>query len=197
MSRGLDTREKIISKSAELFNVHGYHGCSLSDIMEATNLKKGGIYNHFKNKDEIALAAFDYSFKKVLRQFRKRLDHDKTPTEKLNSIIEVYAKLASIPGMEGGCPIFNTAVDAANSHPLLKQKANEAINSLKKYIEIKVQEGIASGEFRKDADQNDIATLMIITLEGAIIMSRVNDKSCIDVAVKSLKRYLKERIYKK
>ena len=196
MTRGLDTRDKIISKSAELFNIHGFHGCSLSDIMKATNLKKGGIYNHFKNKDEIALEAFDYSFKKLLKQFRKRLDYDKSPTEKLNSVIEVYTELASIPGMEGGCPIFNTAVDASNTHPLLKQKAKEAINSLKQYIEIKIQQGIATGEFREDADQHDLATLIIITIEGAIIMSRVNDKSCIDVAVKALKSYLKERIYK-
>ncbi len=196
MSKGLDTREKIISKSAELFNVHGYHGCSLSDIMKATNLKKGGIYNHFKNKDEIALEAFDYSFKKIQREFRKRLDLDKTPTEKLNSIIEVYAQLASVPGMEGGCPIFNTAVDASNSHPMLKQKANDAINSLKKYIDIKIKEGIASGEFKEDADQTDIASLIIMTLEGALIMSRVYDHCSIEVAVKSLKDYLKDRIYK-
>ena len=195
MTKGLDTREKIISKSAELFNVHGYHGCSLSDIMEATNLKKGGIYNHFRNKDEIAVEAFNYSFQKILRQFRKRLDYDTTPTAKLNSIIEVYAELASIPGMKGGCPIFNTVVDASNTHPLLKQKARDAINSLKKYIEIKIREGIASGEFRKDADRNDLATLLIITMEGAIIMSRVDGQSCIDVAVKSLKMYLKEKIY--
>ncbi|MDN5211533.1 TetR/AcrR family transcriptional regulator [Fulvivirgaceae bacterium BMA12] len=196
MSKGIDTREKIISKSAELFNVLGYHGCSLSDIMKATNLKKGGIYNHFKNKDEIALEAFDYSFKRIQREFRKRLDLDKTPTEKLNSIIEVYAQLASVPGMEGGCPIFNTAVDASNSHPLLKQKANDAINSLKKYIDIKIKEGIASGEFRENADQTDIASLIIMTLEGALIMSRVYDHCSIDVAVKSLKDYLKDRIYK-
>lgn len=197
MSRGVNTREMIISKSAELFNVRGYHGCSLNDIMEATNLKKGGIYNHFRNKDEIALEAFDYSFKLVLRQFRKRLDFDKTPTAKLNSIIEVYTNLGKMPGIKGGCPIFNTAVDASNTHPLLKQKAKNAINALKQYINIKVEEGITSGEFRADANKSGLASLIIMTLEGAIIMSRVNnDNSYIDVAVNSLKTLLKERIYK-
>jgi TetR/AcrR family transcriptional repressor of nem operon len=30
----------------------------MADLMAATGLKKGGIYNHFRNKDDIALAAF-------------------------------------------------------------------------------------------------------------------------------------------
>ncbi len=198
MPRGIDTKEKIIIKSAELFNELGYHGCSLSDIMKATNLKKGGIYNHFKNKDEIALEAFDYSFKRIFRAFRKRLDLDKTPTQKINSIIEVYAGLGMMPGMEAGCPIFNTAVDASNSHPLLKQKAKNAISSFKDYVNIKLEEGIAIGEFNEEATQLGIAELIIMTLEGAIIMSKVtNDNECINVAVSNLKELMREKVYKK
>ena len=49
MNKGEETRSLIIEKSAELFNTLGYNGCSLNEIMEATQLKKGGIYNHFKN----------------------------------------------------------------------------------------------------------------------------------------------------
>jgi len=71
MSR--DTRHKIIEESARLFNMRGYHGCSLQDIMDATNLKKGGIYNYFSTKDEIAYAAFDYSFNLVLARFTEAL----------------------------------------------------------------------------------------------------------------------------
>ena len=65
MNKGQSTREMIIEKSAELFNTRGYAGCSLSDIMAATGLKKGGIYNHFRNKDEISLEAFKFSFAQV------------------------------------------------------------------------------------------------------------------------------------
>ena len=73
MNKGLETRELIIERSAELFNTLGYNGCSLNEIMDATHLKKGGIYNHFKNKDEIALAAFEYSYTKVLKRFKTYL----------------------------------------------------------------------------------------------------------------------------
>ena len=42
MNKGINTKEKIVEKSAELFSKYGYNGCSLSDIMNETNLKKGG-----------------------------------------------------------------------------------------------------------------------------------------------------------
>ncbi|MEO1055058.1 MAG: TetR/AcrR family transcriptional regulator [Bacteroidota bacterium] len=193
--KGELTKEKIIERSAELFNIYGYHGCSLSDIMKATKLKKGGIYNHFKNKDEIALEAFDYSYQAVIKRFRSRLDHDKTVTEKLNSIIEVFASFAPEPVVKGGCPIFNTAVDSSNSHPALREKAKQGINNLRKYIEIKIEEGKANGEVRQDVVANELSTLLIITLEGAIIMSRVNGNNIhADIAVKHLKGYLEEKV---
>ncbi|MBL6447198.1 DUF559 domain-containing protein [Fulvivirga sp. 29W222] len=192
----LSTRERIIQQSAELFNTYGYHGCSLSHIMEATQLKKGGIYNHFKNKDEIAVEAFSYNYNRVLKRFRERLDRDETSFEKLNSVIDVFVSLIEDPMVKGGgCPIFNTAMDSTNTHPELKEKAREGIKGLTKYVEIKLKEGIDAGEFRLDTDVKVTSTLLIATLEGAIIMSRVNDNyGCIELASSYLKNYIKEKI---
>ncbi len=173
--KGQSTREYIIEKAAALFNTHGYNGCSLNDIMDATGLKKGGIYNHFKNKDAIALEAFEYSFKKIFEKFRNKLDNSKGAKEKLFSIIDTYMELFHDPIMEGGCPIFNTAVDANNTHPELRKKAQQAINSLKKYIEIKINQGMSSKEFKPNCNPDEISSMFIINMEGAIIYSLVND----------------------
>lgn len=196
MAKGLDTRAMIIEQSAELFNIYGYHGCALSDIMKATNLKKGGIYNHFQNKDEIALAAFDHSFSKVLARFRERLDKDNNSTEKLHSIIATFRDFVTDPVVKGGCPIVNTAIDSTDSHPELKQRAKQAVQTLEKYITIKIEEGKASGEFKSMADSATIATFMIMSLEGAVMMSRVNgDLKYITFASQQVKSYLQEHLF--
>ena len=64
MSKAQQTKARIVRQAAELFNQKGYAGSSIADVMQATGLKKGGIYNHFKSKDELALAAFDYADRK-------------------------------------------------------------------------------------------------------------------------------------
>jgi TetR/AcrR family transcriptional regulator, transcriptional repressor for nem operon len=183
---GIDTRNKIIEASARLFNMRGYHGCSLQDIMDATKLKKGGIYNYFNNKDEIAFAAFDYSFNEVLSRFKTALARASTSREKLYAILEVFGSFYKDPVSEGGCPVFNTAVDS---------KAREAINTLKRYIEIKIDEGKESGEFKPEVKSEELSSLIILTTEGALIMSRVNnDPAPVATAIKHLKNTINNSI---
>ena len=69
MSKAQETRENLIRKAAPIFNRQGFLGTSISDIMKATGLKKGGIYNHFKNKDELAIAAFDFYIKLIQEHY--------------------------------------------------------------------------------------------------------------------------------
>jgi len=191
----ISTREFIISEAAELFNLYGYNGCSMSHIMEATGLKKGGIYNHFKSKDQIAMEAYSYSYGLVIKRFRQNLDVVVSAIDKLHAIIDTYAGLMDVPTMRGGCPIFNTAVDAVDLHPSLAAKAKEGIMRLQRYIEIKIEQGISNGEFKTSCVPSEIASMMIIHLEGAIIMSRVSgDQQHMQNATKFLKQYIKTEI---
>ena len=194
----ISTRDRIIQQSAALFNTYGYHGCSLSHIMEATQLKKGGIYNHFKNKDEIAIEAFNYNYQRVLDRFQQVLSKAESPTEKLFSLIDVFVSFIDDPIVQGGgCPIFNTAMDSTNTHPELKEKAKNGIKGLKRYVEIKLSEGISADEFKADINVKQTATMLISTLEGAIIMSRVEDNSnCLDFAVAYIKGHFNNNILK-
>src|ERR1700720_218337 len=66
VTKGEQTRRDIVQKSAPLFNQKGYEGTSLSDLMEATGLQKGGIYRHFSSKEELATESFDYSWGKAV-----------------------------------------------------------------------------------------------------------------------------------
>ena len=195
MQKGNNTKEHIVRQSARLFNMRGYHGCSLQDIMNATSLKKGGVYNHFKNKDEIAFAAFDYNFNKIITRFKDALEKCTSSKQKLFTLIDVFATFYADPVAEGGCPMFNTAVDSTGTHPDLTLKAREAINTLKRYIEIKIDEGKETGEFQVHIKSEELSTLIILTLEGALIMSRVNnDQGPIDAAVKHLRTVIESSL---
>jgi TetR/AcrR family transcriptional repressor of nem operon len=65
MSKAERTKQFIVEKTAPIFNTKGYAGTSLNDMINATGLTKGSIYGNFVNKDDVALAAFDYNLKKV------------------------------------------------------------------------------------------------------------------------------------
>jgi TetR/AcrR family transcriptional regulator, transcriptional repressor for nem operon len=61
--KGEETRHRIVAEAAAMFNKNGFEGSSLSELMKATGLEKGGIYRHFSSKEELAAEAFEYAWK--------------------------------------------------------------------------------------------------------------------------------------
>ena len=64
-TKGLQTRQRIVELAAPVFNRQGYVGASMRDLIGATGLEKGGIYNHFGSKEQLALEAYDYAMSRV------------------------------------------------------------------------------------------------------------------------------------
>ncbi len=98
MTKGEQTRKKIVEAAAPIFNQRGYEGSSLNDLMEATGLKKGGIYRHFSSKEELAAEAFDYTWEAA---WNARLLH---VDEKTNGIDKAQAAHREFRGSSvAGC----------------------------------------------------------------------------------------------
>ena len=47
------TLEKIVETAAQLFVEKGYEQTSIQDILDVSGLSKGGLYHHFKSKEQI------------------------------------------------------------------------------------------------------------------------------------------------
>ena len=68
LKKGEVTRLAVEDAALELFMEQGYHATSMRQIADKSGLALGGIYNHFKSKDEIfeALIVDKHPYKKVL-----------------------------------------------------------------------------------------------------------------------------------
>jgi len=173
MSKGARTREQIVERAAALFNQHGYHGASISDVMAATGLEKGGIYRHFASKEELALAAFAYATDKMKERFSVALAGKEGALDRLRAIIGVYARIPTDPPVPGGCPILNAAVEADDDNPELKAEAQRVLNGLKQSLRSIVRTGQERGELRSDLDVEAFTHVFIAQLEGAIMLAKL------------------------
>ena len=127
-TKGDRTRAFIVEQAAEAYNVHGYAGLSISDVLARTSLEKGGLYNHFKSKDDLALAAFDHLAAKVRAHMTTAMDAaGPSAAGRLQAMATVYYDIADRPLLRGGCPILNTATEADDTHPALRERARAAM----------------------------------------------------------------------
>ncbi len=176
MTKAEKTRQFIIEQTAPIFNKKGFAGTSLNDMTAATGLTKGSIYGNFGGKDEVALAVFDYNLKKVTQIFESELGKQKSVKEKLLTYTDVYANFQNFPFPSGGCPMQNTAIEADDTHPALKKKAQTAILNWKKLITNLIQQGIDNNEISVDVDPEQFALTMIATIEGMTMISNLTRK---------------------
>src|SRR5689334_3337414 len=177
MNKAEKTRQFIVERTAPIFNKKGYAGTSISDMTEATGLTKGSIYGNFANKDEVALAAFDFNFQAVTSFIKARILSTDNAIERLLVYPDTYRNFLKIPFLQSGCPILNTATEADDTHPQLKEKAADALRYWKTSLENQIKRGIARKEIKPHTDPASIAVVIMSMIEGAIMQAKVTGRN--------------------
>ena len=171
MKKGERTRERIIRQAAPLFNQRGYEGSSMLEIMAATELEKGGIYRHFSSKEELAAQAFDYAWAEAVKARRHDLDGVENSVDKVKRYIANFVeRRGSVPG---GCPLMNTATDSDDGNAVLRARARKALLAWQNFLEAIIAEGIRKSEIRANVEKTRVTNVIIASLEGATMMSRL------------------------
>ncbi|MBA4241415.1 MAG: TetR/AcrR family transcriptional regulator [Sphingobacteriaceae bacterium] len=176
LSKAERTRQFIIEKTAPIFNSKGYSGTSLNDIIDATGLTKGAIYGNFDNKDEVALAAFEYNFGNITNYIAIRIRERESAIQKLLVYPETHRQILKLPFLKGGCPVLNTSVDADDTHPMLKEKAINALNLWRSSVVRIINTGIQTKEIKKNTNATEFAAILVSITEGAVMQAKVSGK---------------------
>ncbi|MEJ1239998.1 TetR/AcrR family transcriptional regulator [Chryseolinea sp. T2] len=168
------TRETILKKSGILFNTRGYKSTSISDITEATGYTKGAIYRHFESKVDLEVATLAHLSSLMLDKLRTCIKTETTAPAKLRAMFHFFESYITKPPLKGGCPLLNAAIEADDSHPALRRAALRILREMRDSIVRVLENGIRYNQLRTDIDVSEFATLMIASLEGAIMMSKLS-----------------------
>jgi TetR/AcrR family transcriptional regulator, transcriptional repressor for nem operon len=191
MNKGERTRQQVIEKAAGLFNQRGYEATSISDVMSATGLQKGGVYRHFESKEELTLAAFDFAVGLMRERFVQALANVSDPKARLRAIVGVYERIPIDPPVPGGCPVLNASIEADDANPALRKRAQLVMDDLRRVIKRAVREGQRGGALRPEITPDSVAVVFMCMLEGAVMMSKLyGNQAPMRQAVRHLHEYI-------
>jgi TetR/AcrR family transcriptional repressor of nem operon len=168
------TKGAILHHAGGLFNLQGYKATSISDITVATGYTKGAIYRHFKNKEKLEEQSLVYLMGVMFEKLRVQIKEKQTASDKLKAIIYFFESYVTKPPIKGGCPLLNVAIEADDNSPHLRKRAHAILDVLKESIIVILDNGIKFEQIRKDIDKEYYATVIIASLEGAIMMSKLS-----------------------
>jgi AcrR family transcriptional regulator len=145
--KALETREKLLKTSLELFNKHGYEHVSVEQITKACNVSKGTFYTHFPSKYDVILEKFE-ELDSFYSTVEKNIDQTLAASDKILALYkEQMLYLTNVVGKDLLRTVYSAAMtnQVEQNHYLIspQRKIFQIINT---YID----EGVQQGEFVYD-----------------------------------------------
>jgi TetR/AcrR family transcriptional repressor of nem operon len=167
-SKGELTRQNIIEKSMDLFSVKGFFHTSIADIVQATGLTKGGVYGHFRNKEEIWYAVYDECVRIWKSVVFDGVAAISDPLERIDRVMENSLKNYLGGGVfEGGCFLLNSLVDLTGVAPTMSHHVLTGFTGFAGLLRRWLEEAAQQGMIRDEVNLNEVADFMVIAVNGA------------------------------
>jgi AcrR family transcriptional regulator len=185
------TRDKILKKAGILFNTQGYKATSISNITDRTGLTKGAIYKHFKDKEDLERETLAHLSEHMFEKVRDRVKKENTAGKKLRAIFHFFESYISNPPIKGGCPLLNAAIESDDTNPVLRREAMKILTVLRESVITILENGILHKQIKAGIDKEFFATIMIASLEGAIMMGKLRGN---DDDIKRVVNHLEKQV---
>ncbi|THF66535.1 TetR/AcrR family transcriptional regulator [Pseudothauera nasutitermitis] len=155
-------RREAILKAAQLcFARRGYTETSVSDIADAAQLTKGGVYFHFASKEEIRLALIREFTSQTLSAIDNIVDGDAGATQNLRKTLALLLERMS---REDG--LLLSVIEAVARHHSGIDEIRAYYQALSTKIIHLILDGRASGEFHGEIDAEMVAEALLSMLSG-------------------------------
>ena len=172
-------REKLASSAVDTLHANGFNGCSIQDITDAAGVPKGSFFNHFENKEDLAID----SLRRYLEGTRSDIlfDESKPPLDRLRSHFTFLADRLVGCGFERGCLLGLFATEMAHEYPRMREELRSVFETWCAAVESVLREAQAAGEIDPRHDPSQLARFVVNAWEGATIQLKITrDRGPID-----------------
>ncbi|HEX6703314.1 MAG TPA: TetR/AcrR family transcriptional regulator [Albitalea sp.] len=174
-TKGERTRADIVQRSAELMNRQGFLAVPLSAVIAATGIQKGGLYRHFESREALAYAALDHAVGQVRDRLLEAIRGPANACDRLLAMLDAYGDAPQELPLPGGCPIMNSAIEADHAHAGLRARAQSAMSAWHTLLVRIVEAGLRAGEIRAGTEPQQLASVLIAGIEGAVMLAQLHD----------------------
>jgi len=193
-TKGIQTRRKIITESLQLFSVKGYYNTSVSDILAAADLTKGGLYGHFPSKEAIWHAVYEEAVGIWKGIVFKGIRSNSDPLRRIEKFIENdMLDYLGADVFEGGCFFLNMLVELSGQSASMSKQILRGFVRLSGLLRSWLEQADQKGMLQANLDLKEVSNFIIISLNGAAALYiSSKDRNILDQTVQQLKFYIKQ-----
>jgi AcrR family transcriptional regulator len=174
--RGAETRLRIIQAAADLFHKQGVRATSPDEIIEASRTGKGQFYHYFKSKEglihEVLLTHLE-----AIKSGTAPLQYEISSWKDLEKWFLAQLELQKRFDMTRGCPFGTIGNEVTGNDELIRQDLSLIFEIIKNKLAAFFVQEKSRGRLRRAADPDRMADFCIATIQGGMLLGKINRNS--------------------
>ena len=167
--KGARTRARIVEEAAALIHERGVAGTTLEDVKVAAEVSGSQMYHYFPDKNELVQAVIDYQADTIVNRQRHALSSANGVEAWRNMVITAAKRTKA----KGGCQLGSLVGQLAESDPEARALIAAGFDQWAAAISDGLRSLHADGKLPSDIDPDDLATTLLATLQGGLLLAQV------------------------
>src|SRR5271154_873071 len=167
--KGARTRARIVEKAAALIHERGVAGTTLDDVKVAAEVSGSQMTHYFADKNELVQAVIDYQADTIVNRQRHALGGGNGVEVWRNMVITAARRTQA----KGGCQLGSLGGQLAESDPEARALIAAGFGQWAASIGDGLRSLHAEGKLPSDIDPDDLATTLLATLQGGLLLAQV------------------------
>ena len=168
--KGERARARIVEKAAALIYERGVAGTTLEDVKVAAEVSGSQLYHYFPDKNELVQAVIEYQADAIVNRNRHVLGRANGIEAWRNMVIAAAKRTKA----KGGCALGSLGGQLAECDPEARALIAAGFDQWAAAIGDGLRSVHADGKLPPDIDPDDLATTLLATLQGGLLLAQVH-----------------------
>jgi TetR/AcrR family transcriptional repressor of nem operon len=166
-------QQKALASALDVFWSHGYEAASMERLLKGMGINRQSAYDTFGGKRELFLAALTAYIDRRAKETLALLTGGPTPLAVVKKFLRLLAERTSA-GSTRGCLVTNAIIERAPHDPEIRRMTSDLLKRFEKAMTKTLTEAVTIGELAPHPTPRQLARLMLVTLEGALVLSKTS-----------------------
>jgi TetR/AcrR family transcriptional repressor of nem operon len=179
MNKQHATRQKLLDTALELIWASSYGNVTVDDICKAGNISKSSFYHFFKNKSELAVAAYQAHWEKIAPEYNRMFSALIPPLERLANFCAYVEKgmrsIADETGKVPGCPYMLAGAELSLIDEDMRLQIQRLFGRITRYIEQALRDAKHEGLIDSSIDPGTMAEDLYAFALGLQLQAKVRN----------------------
>jgi len=164
--------DEILDRAAKVFWAKGYEGASMAELIEATGINKGSVYNAFGTKKNLFTQALLKYDRDQRRAALIELTAMNAPVAAIQALFEGLVAQSLADTERKGCFLVNTALDLPNHDQDTEETVKAALSEFEQFFERQIELGHKTGAIPESVDPKLTAKVLLSLVVGLRVLAR-------------------------